>query len=196
MAVDEQCLRRGEERARTAYRSPGRFYHDERHLTDCLEQLEPLELKAEERRLLRWAILWHDCIYNPQRKDNEERSAAAAKRALLKCGVDRAQAEEVERLILLTSSHEAGPDDHLGAILISINLSILGSEANRYRDYANAVRREYAAVPDEAWRLGRAAVLKRLLAADPLYPEPNFRERLEARAKANLQAELKSLRGG
>lgn len=197
MPVDQQCLAAAEARARTEYASPARHYHDTRHLDDCLEALGQVEGLGERgRRLLRWAILWHDAIYDPLRNDNEGRSADRACRELQKCGVEPADAAEVARLIRLTKSHRAEPGDRLGGLMLSIDLSILGSEPSRYSAYAAAVRKEYGHVPDEAWRSGRAAVLQALLAADPLFPEAGFRDALEAQARRNIEAELKALREG
>ena len=88
------------------------------------------------------------------------------------------------------------PVDRLGALLVSIDLAILGSDPGRYRDYAADVRREYAHLSDADWRSGRSAVLKRLLEADPLFPDSTFRARLESQARRNLQAELKALGEG
>ena len=192
-AADGRCLVEAELRARAAYAGPGRHYHGEEHLDDCLRKLEQVELAERERRLLRWAILWHDAVYDPRRGDNEERSAELAERELTACGVAAAEAQEVARLVRLTKGHRVEPGDRLGAILVSIDLSILGADADAYRAYAEAVRREYAQVPDEAWRSGRCAVLNHLLAADPLFPDPDFRDALEARARANIQSELSAL---
>lgn len=196
MAI-EGCIAEAEARARADYAAPGRYYHDQRHLDDCLGQLERIDgLGERERRLLRWAILWHDCVYDPRRTDNEERSAGRARRELVGCGVEKSDAAEVERLILLTRGHRAGKDDRLGALLVSIDLSILGSEPGRYRAYAEDVRKEYGHVPDDAWRSGRSAVLKSLLSAEPLFPDPRFRAELEARARRNMRSELKALGAG
>jgi predicted metal-dependent HD superfamily phosphohydrolase len=53
-------------RARSAYAEPHRYYHNERHLDDCLQQLDQIpRLTEHERQLLRWAILWHDVVYEP-----------------------------------------------------------------------------------------------------------------------------------
>jgi predicted metal-dependent HD superfamily phosphohydrolase len=197
MAIDDSCLAAAEARARANYSAPGRFYHDQSHLDDCLRQLESIDgLSKRERRLLRWAILWHDVIYDPPRSDNEELSAERARRELVNCGVASADADEVARLILLTKSHRAEATDRLGALLVSIDLSILGSEPERYRAYSEAVHKEYAHLPDEAWRSGRAAVLESLLSADQLYPEPRFRAALGERARRNMNAELKALSAG
>ncbi|WP_202919283.1 hypothetical protein [Saccharothrix deserti] len=47
-------------------------------------------------------------------------------------------------------------------------------------------------MPDDAWRTGRANVLRALADRDPLYVTRHARERWETRA-ANLAAELDSL---
>ena len=188
----DECLVDAELKARADYAAPGRHYHDERHLDDCLRRLDQIhDLAERERRLLRWAILWHDSIYEPTRADNEELSAERAFRELADCGVAEETAAEVARLIRLTKGHRVEPGDRLGAILVSIDLSILGSDPDRYRLYVSDVRREYAHVSDDAWRTGRAAVVKHLLEADPLYPEPALRVELEDQARRNMEGELK-----
>jgi predicted metal-dependent HD superfamily phosphohydrolase len=52
------------------------------------------------------------------------------------------------------------------------------------------VRAEYAHVTDDAWRTGRAAVLRSLLAKDPLYL---LATHWESAARRNLAAELAGL---
>jgi predicted metal-dependent HD superfamily phosphohydrolase len=195
--TDNECLVEAELSARAEYAAPGRHYHNERHLDECTAALDRVhDLTEHERRLLRWAILWHDAVYDPGRTDNEEQSADRAERELLRCGVGEAEAAEVARLIGLTKSHKADEADRLGAVLVSIDLAILGSDPDRYRDYIAGVRREYAHVQEAMWRTGRAAVLKRLLDADPLYPDPNFHDALEERARLNMHAELRALGEG
>jgi predicted metal-dependent HD superfamily phosphohydrolase len=193
----DECLVEAELRARAAYSEPHRRYHDERHLDDCLQQLDRVhDLTKHERRLLRWAILWHDVVYEPGAFNNEELSAERAERGLLQCGVGSSDAAEVARLIRLTKSHKADASDRLGALLVSIDLSILGSDAARYLAYAAAVREEYAHVPDPMWQTGRSEVLKRLLTAEPLYPDPRVRAELEEQARRNMKEELRRLGAG
>jgi len=196
-ATYDACLVDAELRGRAAYAEPHRHYHDERHLDECLQQLDrEHDLSEHELRLLRWAVLWHDAVYEPTRGDNEERSAKLAFAELTACGIDDGEAAEVARLILLTKDHRAEPSDRLGALIVSVDLAILGSDPERYRSYAADVRKEYAHVPDEAWGAGRAAVLKRLLAADPLYPDPALRAELEGQARRNMEDELRALDAG
>ena len=190
----DACIVEAELRARAAYAQPGRHYHDERHLDDCLRELDAVRnLDEDERRILRWAILWHDAVYEPGLPGNEDRSADLAERVLAACGVKKGDVAEVGRLIRLTESHRSPPADRAAALLISIDLSILGSDRDRYREYASDVRAEYAHVPDPLWRTGRAAVLARLLEVDPLFPDEAFQSALGAQARKNMEAEIKSL---
>ncbi|MFL6744807.1 MAG: hypothetical protein ACJ8EO_02165 [Sphingomicrobium sp.] len=193
----DACVVEAELRALSAYAEPHRHYHSERHLDECLQQLEQVtDLSERERRLLRWAILWHDAVYDPQRTDNEERSAELAFDELTNCKVDRKTAVEVARLILLTKGHRVDLNDRLGALIVSIDLSVLGSDADRYREYAGEVRAEYSHVPNDAWRVGRSAVLQHLIDADPLFPDPDFRMRFEVKARHNMTEEIRALGEG
>lgn len=193
----DECLIAAELRARAAYSEPHRRYHDQRHLDESLARLASVHgLGERDRRLLGWAILWHDAVYDPARDDNEEQSAGLARLELLGCGVAQADAEEVAKLIRLTKSHLAEKQDRLGALIVSIDHSVLGSDPDRYRAYAADVRSEYAHLSDKEWRAGRAAVLKRLLAADPLFPDPLFRDRFERQARMNMADELRILTEG
>lgn len=178
-----------------AYAEPHRRYHTRRHIEDCLARLDAWPgLSAAERRLLTWAIWWHDAVYDPRAADNEARSAERARQELPALGATVAEAEEVARLIRLTSGHRVAPGDRLGAVLVSIDLSVLAAPPVVYDAYARAVREEYAHVPEAAWRHGRAAVLQRFLDAPVIFPDPAFRAAHETQARANLEREIASLR--
>jgi predicted metal-dependent HD superfamily phosphohydrolase len=192
--MDSSRLEMLEAAVRRDYASPGRAYHNLAHLDDCLEQLQRCDgLSEADRRLLRFAFLWHDVVYDPTRRDNEERSAGRARVELASAGLAPPDVDEVERLIHLTKGHKVAAGDRLGALLVSIDLSILGAAPDRYGAYAEAIRREYAHVPEDAYRAGRTAILRTLLAADPLYPDPTYHERLEGPARINMAAELEQL---
>ena len=181
---------------RDAYSEPHRHYHDMRHIEACLRELAALDgPTAEERKILEYAIWWHDAVYDPTRADNEEQSAALAERDLTQLGVDAVTRATVARLIRATRDHKVAPDDRLGMLLVSIDLSILGQSPVEYDSYAAAIRAEYAHVPDAAFRAGRAAVLRRFLAAPAIYPDAEFRCRYEAQARANIAREIARLEG-
>jgi predicted metal-dependent HD superfamily phosphohydrolase len=193
----DACIVEAELRARAAYAQLHRHYHDQRHIDECLAELDwVVNLTEKKRRILRWAILWHDAIYQPGQRDNERRSAKLARSELTRCGVDQADVEEVVRLIRLTEKHRVASGDRLGALMVSIDLAILGADPARYKAYAADVRLEYSHVPEKLWRMGRSLVLERMLDKDVLFPDREFRDRLEAQARANMTAEIASLAEG
>jgi len=190
----QASLMKLEEQARAAYSAPGRVYHGVDHLDDCLRKLDAVEtISARERRTLRLALIWHDLVYDPTRSDNEDCSARKADRALAAAGLPSKERAEVVRLILLTRGHRAELADKIGALMVSIDLSILGESPEAYRRYAAAIRTEYAHVPDDAYRQGRVKVLRQMLEADPLFPDPDFRSRYEDQARRNLAEEIERL---
>jgi predicted metal-dependent HD superfamily phosphohydrolase len=177
-----------------AYTEPHRRYHTLEHIEACLAQLGELDdLTAAERTTLERAIWWHDAIYDPTRSDNEDLSAEMADRDLAAMGAGDAERAEIARLIRLTKGHAVDAGDRLGAILVSIDLSILGAEPRAYDRYAGQIREEYGFVPEDLYRAGRAGVLRRFLDAPTLFPEPGFAARLDGRARANLARELATL---
>jgi predicted metal-dependent HD superfamily phosphohydrolase len=92
-------------------------------------------------------------------------------------------------------THHPEPGDGNGEVLCDADLAVLGSDPQGYAAYAAAVREEYAFVPEDAFRSGRAAILRQLLALPALYRTAAARERFDAPARANLAAELSRLEG-
>lgn len=179
------------------YAEPQRAYHTLAHIEACLDLLaEQAELSDQERRLLTYAIWWHDAVYDPLRQDNEEQSAELARADLATLCAPQETIEEVARLILLTKGHAVPAGDRLGALLVSIDLAILGANPADYDVYAHAIRREYGFVPDALYRAGRAKVLRHFLDAETIFPDGLLRQRYEAQARANLARELAALERG
>jgi predicted metal-dependent HD superfamily phosphohydrolase len=173
-----------------AYTVPGRHYHNLAHIEDCLSALARVEnLSALDREILSEAIWWHDVVYDATRSDSEERSARLAEQH-----VREDLRQDVGRLIRLTRTHDVQPDDRLGAILISIDLSILGAEPARYDAYAAAIRQEFIHVPEADYRAGRARVLGQFAARPVIFPDAAFAARYDRQARENLARELASLR--
>jgi predicted metal-dependent HD superfamily phosphohydrolase len=167
---------------------PWRHYHDAEHLSDVLTALDDLASPAPVT--IRLAAWFHDAIYDPRADDNEERSAALAASTLPAASVHAVDVAEVVRLVRLTANHDPGPDDPAGALLCDADLAILGSPSARYRRYVAAVRREYAHVPDDEFRIGRSRILRDFLRRPAIYRTEPGRGRWESIARRNLNAEL------
>jgi len=138
------------------------------------------------------AAWFHDGVYDGQ-PGAEERSAHWAEESLAGLGVAAATVAEVGRLVRLTETHRPTDDDANGCALSDADLAILAAPPERYEEYAADVRREYAHVPDEAFRAGRAAILRDLLAKPHLFHTVYAREHWEASARGNVEREVAAL---
>ncbi|MPY63027.1 HD domain-containing protein [Streptomyces spongiae] len=173
-----------------------RRYHTVDHLAAVLDHVDVLAEYADDPEAVRLAAWFHDAVYLPERSENEERSARLAERALPEAGVSRETTDEVARLVRLTVTHDPADDDTNGAVLCDADLAILAAEPEAYDGYARAVREEYSFVPDDAFRTGRAAVLRQLLDLPRLFRTPYGEREWEARARRNLGAEIDRLAAG
>jgi predicted metal-dependent HD superfamily phosphohydrolase len=174
---------------------PQRQYHTVAHLTavlDVVDEFAELAPGADRVRLAAWL---HDAVYDPRALGdaNERDSAEFAEGLLTTLGTPAEVAGEVARLVGLTAGHATNDDDPDGELLCDADLAILASSPADYAAYTAAIRREYAHVSDDAFRGGRAQVLKALLELPSIYRHAPLREAWEARARANLEAELKLL---
>jgi predicted metal-dependent HD superfamily phosphohydrolase len=179
-----------------AHAGPDRFYHNLEHVLRVLETVASLHERVRDFVAVRFAARFHDAVHDPRAGDNEERSAALAGQALGNLGVAGGMAAETQRLILLTKAHRADAGDADGGVLLDADLAILGTPDAQYREYAAAIRREYAWVPDEAYRTGRAKVLREFLRRERIYSTPEMFAALEERARENLAAEVRRLEEG
>jgi len=169
------------------YGEPHRHYHTLDHIAAVLDVLAAFGTLDPALSLAAW---YHDTIYDTHATDNEERSAGLARATLVPLGVPVAVVEETARLIVLTKSHQTTEADLSGCQLLDADLSILGSDPESYERYAAAIRREYAWVPEEAYRAGRRRVLEGFLMRPGLFV---LLTELESPARRNMEQEIRAL---
>jgi predicted metal-dependent HD superfamily phosphohydrolase len=168
------------------YQEPHRHYHNLEHITDCLETFEAVRGLAQHEIAVEWAIWFHDMLYDTHASDNEARSAAEATSLLSAVGAAQALTSTLAGLILATR-HTISPRSFDEALLLDVDLSILGAARNRFDRYESAVRREYNWVPDEIFWTKRAVVLGDFLARPRIFYSDWFFLRLERMARGNLE---------
>ncbi|MFC7966623.1 HD domain-containing protein [Streptomyces cinereoruber] len=177
---------------------PQRRYHTVDHLRAVLDRVDELTDQGGEGgelELVRLAAWFHDAVYRPDRSENEERSAVLAEKALAEAGLTPHEVTEVARLVRLTVTHDPDDGDLNGETLCDADLAVLASDPDTYARYAAAVREEYGFVPDDAFREGRAAVLRHLLDLPRLFRTPYGAAVWEEKARENVERELKELTG-
>jgi predicted metal-dependent HD superfamily phosphohydrolase len=174
------------EELETRYAEPHRSYHTMDHIESCLAWLDWAYGQAHRPAEVELALWFHDAIYDPTRRDNEERSAELAEGFLQAHGAPAHSIERMGEMIRATKAHQASHGD--AALVCSIDLSVLGAEPRSYARYEAAVRREYGYVPEAAYREGRRHFLQALLERPAIYANLALRDLLECAARRNLRA--------
>ncbi len=176
-----------------AHQAPHRHYHNLSHLHNMLRLLEQFEQACVQPDLLRLAIWYHDSVYAADRKDNEALSAKLADRHWQE-GLSLAQNEQLQAYILATAQHQPRTTDSDERLFLDLDLSILAAEPQVYQAYSQAIEQEYCSFyPKEVYRIGRQQVLRHFLERPQIYFSEAFALEHEVAARANLNAELRTL---
>jgi len=175
-----------------AYAQPHRAYHTGQHVMECLSLLAEYRSLAVSAPECECALWFHDAIYEPMSKSNEERSAAWAVEFLSCAGVAPESVERI-RCHVLATRHAETPAEPDSQLVVDIDLAILGAARARYEEFERQVRREYKGVPAPLYRRGRAAILQSFLDRATIYSHAPLRERFEPTARDNLEWALREL---
>lgn len=191
------------------YDEPWRAYHTRIHVQEMLTALEeltpgPLHPALE---LAAWA---HDVVYDPHAPGgaNERASADRARRILTDAGIDAPTINEVVDLTLATITHESSIGDDTGsgragdsteadsaeqerrdrmAAFLDADLWILSAPRERFAEYEEQIRAEFAFVPEDLFQRGRAAILDDFARRERLYVTEHAYRCWEPAARRNLE---------
>jgi predicted metal-dependent HD superfamily phosphohydrolase len=172
--------------------SNGRYYHSIQHIEQCLKQFKQVWHLAEHEGAVVAALWLHDVIYDTHAKDNEEKSAEFAEKALNKLRVGRRFTPLVARLILATKHDRilTDPDEQLVA---DIDLSGFGQDYAVVEANSLKIRQEYSWVPKETYVAARKKVLTSFLDREDIYFTRHFQMKYEGVARNNLKREIENL---
>jgi predicted metal-dependent HD superfamily phosphohydrolase len=177
----------------TRHAEPQRRYHTFEHVHAMWGVIVDTLAPEAPSSAVCVAVWYHDSIYDPKAKNNEEASAKLADETLETCGAPSDVRERVTALIMSTKTHQPADDAFESRLLIDADLATLGASPDVYDTYAQAIRAEYAWVEDAAYRTGRAAVLRSFLDRERIYITPQIYASHETRARENLTRELRDL---
>jgi predicted metal-dependent HD superfamily phosphohydrolase len=176
------------------YSEPHRHYHTVQHLDECFARLDEARGLAERIHEVELALWCHDAVYEVRNQDNEEQSASWAQGTAERAGLSNAVAERLQSLILATK-HNAEPTSRDAALLVDVDLAILGAAPERFDEYERQVREEYSWVPGFLFRRKRREILEGFLARPHVYSTDHFLACYEAAARANLVRSIERLGG-
>jgi predicted metal-dependent HD superfamily phosphohydrolase len=165
------------------YMERGRSYHTFQHISDMFRTA--YEHRISLTRAQKIAIVYHDAVYKPGRKDNEEKSVACMYRD--EWGVEKEEHLEIAEKIILSTRHHF-PLHRQARDVIDLDLYNL-TDFWRYLDTYEKVKEEYSKLDEDKWIKGRVAWLKEFLKRDQIYW--GFLKGCDSDARANLIKELK-----
>lgn len=179
---------------RRRHAEPLRAYHNWTHIEAMLALFAETRDALAAPEAVLYAILFHDAVYDPQARDNEERSAVLLE-TLAGGLLDRPTLDRAGRLIRATQRHRIDADlpadeQADSARFLDMDLAILGADEARFDAYERAIRFEYGHVEDIAFTAGRAAVMAGFGQRERLFLSDWGHARFEARARANIARSL------
>lgn len=178
----------------SAYAQKHRKYHTSRHSDECLSLFDELKHLAEYPGEVEYALWFHDAIYKPMSKSNEEQSANWAADFGGRAGMSSETVARIRAHIMATR-HVSSPADGDSSLVVDIDLAVLGATPNRYDEFEHDVRREYRWVPGIIYRSKRAAILQSFLDRPRIYHWEPLYERFEHQARANMSGAIRALVG-
>lgn len=187
LGIRRELTKRAWDALNDGYKEPHRHYHNLGHIESMLTRFDDVG-STDDR--LEMAIWFHDAVYEPTQADNEDNSAKLFQR-LLEAELDSIFSKTVVRLILATRHGVHRPELQEEALMVDLDLSILAAPRDEYLKYSRAIREEYGHVLEEAFNIGRAAVLRGFLDRN-IYTTPLFCT-MEETARQNLIFELSQL---
>ena len=168
-----------------AYSEKHRYYHTAEHIAACLRHLDSAVKFAQAPTEIELALWFHDAIYVPRKSDNEYQSAKWASAFLHQ---HRASQEVIDRVfhLVMATQHNSPASTSDEALLVDIDLSILGASSSVYANFEKAIRKEYKWVPYFLYKKKRKEVLEQFLRRKRLYTHRYFFDLLEEQARSNL----------
>ena len=187
------------------YGEPHRAYHDRGHIDHLIAALDENRRLARRPDLILAAIYWHDGVYSTQRADGSPRPDAENVRAsadafLQFSRLSAPETADVEELIMATA-------DHVGArasrpelqadmdLFLDLDLSPLALPWEQFAANGEAIRREFAWIPEREFLIGHIGVLGRFGGAKKLFRRDETFAKWEHVARENIARRIPELEG-
>lgn len=172
------------------YGESHRAYHTLEHVVSMLDEFEAVARNAKNTAAVKLAIWYHDIVYDVGFGDkkiasNEEQSAYHLEQDAKVLGLDDVLNACVQELILVTK-HDSRTPSGDSAILVDLDLAILGRPSHVFDEYERGIRQEYSHISDTDFRVGRRSVLQNFLNRSSIYATDHFRKTYEHAARENL----------
>ena len=138
-----------------------RSYHNLNHLNDLISQINENKSKYSEKEYEKLILtaLFHDVVYDPASKTNEEDSA----NFLIECAVDKKNSDilDVKQMILDTKTHNS--TTNLSESFNKYDMNIVERDFDQLLEWERGISEEYSIYSKEEYKMGRLKFLESLL---------------------------------
>lgn len=165
------------------YSEPHRRFHTLDHIDDCLRRFDEVDGLMKQPDAVELALWFHDAIYKPGARDNEERSAELFERE--SAGAEDGFIKRVCDLIMATKHVMSDlPGDR--GFMVDIDLGGFADPWDLFMSKGHDLRAEHAAQSDDEYYRGQIKFLSRLQRRRYFYCTSYYRSRYEKSAKENV----------
>jgi predicted metal-dependent HD superfamily phosphohydrolase len=191
------------------YAEPHRTYHGVAHPVKMLNFMvrnksslgvpslaTPIDkmLFRRDKLLVRYAVLAHDCVYDPTKSDNEEQSALVWQQYMKGHPLSNSvSVTRVTQLVLDSKKHIPNQTDFAQIAFLSLDLMELAADWEQFNFNTDEIRKEYKHVPEDAWIEGRTKFFESMLERPIIYGRQDIFGEWESRARKNIEQGIKEL---
>lgn len=164
---------------------PHRYYHNASPVSEIINNAKEVCVTGSSAYLYMVAAAWfHDIVYDIGSDTNEYNSALMAQEMICNSDIDP---NVIYDIIISTKYHN--PTNYLEEMFCDLDMLILASPHELYRDYVRKIRMEYSSVSDYDFNMGRAKFLKKMVGRQIFHTMTSH----ERKAKENVELELAEL---
>jgi pantetheine-phosphate adenylyltransferase len=162
------------------WNEPHRFYHNINHLNYILNELEnKLSLTDEEKNTIIIVSFFHDVIYNPKRKDNEERSVEYFIEKCIECNIKSETFIDNISRIIMDTKYRVEPTEKVSKLFWKIDNSVLRFPISKLIEVEHNIFLEYQWVSYVNYKKGRVEFLESCLGTMGNEVDNNLKELIE-----------------
>lgn len=182
---------------RRRYAEPHRVHHGWDRIAGMMAAAEEVVGGIADRTAFILAVLFHNAIFDPRRPDGAAQNAALM-RDMVGASTPARTLARAEALIGALARQELPDTEDASlrgdaALLLDMDLAVLGSSPEHFDEFETAWRQEHAHLREDAYRAGRSAALQMLLWRERIYRTDRYYLALERRARANIERALARL---
>lgn len=187
-----------------SYSEPQRHYHTLKHIGHVLWLLKHeliIKTSIQNSNNVSFAVFFHDIVYDPQSKVNEDKSAELFLSFCKEASCQNLDNSLIFDYIMTTKTHctkeHNQTSDHWGStdmhIFLDLDMAILSVEPSAYEEYADKIRQEYCHYDEETYCKGRIHVLEQFL-TQKIYCCERIHTAWEESARHNISTEINKLK--